>query len=197
MKNFTNALKDKFNFEAPKGYQILEENHALLWKNDYRAFELNDSDIPYFWLNEMEWYQPSEISQFEFEDYHKSGFVPFAHTGGRDYWCWSPEHLANGNVPVLICPHDCEDAEFYAPDFSSALFRHALEYAASSEPDEEKRLEMTLNRLLSYFSTSWKTDWVKKIQKVSSTHLSWQEYEDYIKLEFGKSFINKTIVWMN
>ncbi|GHC10898.1 SMI1/KNR4 family protein [Cerasicoccus arenae] len=195
MNDFSKALNNRFNLEAPESYKALESHSGLLWKDEYRGSELNESNIPYFWLNDMEWYQATEIENFEFEEYHKPGFIPFAHTGGGDYWCWSPPHETNSEIPVLLCPHDCEEAEFYAPNFSSALFRHALEYSASIDEDELELLKATLTKLLSYFSEIWDDQWVEKIKEVSSTPLTWNQYEHYIEHEFGKDFIERTIIW--
>src|SRR4051794_19003430 len=104
---WTNALRHRFNFETPPAFRALEERHLFEWRPEYRE---HDPALPgnrYLWLNDMEWFQPNDLENFQFEPWERKGFVPFAHTAGGGYWCWWPEGTKEDRVPVLLCPRDC------------------------------------------------------------------------------------------
>ena len=42
----------------------------------------------YLWLHETEWLAPVDILRYQPMEFHKPGFVPFAHNGGGDHWSW-------------------------------------------------------------------------------------------------------------
>lgn len=116
------------------------------------------SDNPnYFWLSEAEWMPPDEIADYEFEDYQKPGFVPFASTGGGDHWCWWPSEHPE---VVVFCPHDSCEGEFYAPSFIGLIYRCLLDYARYVSDEEEHEIRQYLRasatHLSPYLPDSWK-----------------------------------------
>ena len=118
---FSDAIQERFGFQTPPAYQALERRGLFRYTKAVNTADLTKSGDQYLWLNEMEWYQPDDLRTFEFEDHHKPGFVPFAHTGGGDFWCWYPAMAKKDQTPVLLCLHDSEEAELFAPDFASAF----------------------------------------------------------------------------
>lgn len=83
----------------------------------------------YLYLADMEWYRLEEIVDFQFPDFcttSQLNLVPFAFTGGGDYWCWQVD---TEGPRVLMCYRDDIDATIYSPNFQGALYRAALHYA--------------------------------------------------------------------
>jgi hypothetical protein len=111
-------IEKKYRFEIPWEYRTARD---LGWMDAGKGAML---------LPDMEWWPLETIAEFEFPTYcrpHLSGLVPFASSGGGDYWCWQ----ADKNARVLLCTHDCDDGLVYAPDFRSALLRQCLECAGA------------------------------------------------------------------
>jgi hypothetical protein len=80
----------------------------------------------YLWMLEMEWRSLEEILANNLTEEVKPGFVSFACNGAGDDWCWYPPAAVNGKVPVLSCPHDSDTAEFFAPNFITAVYRQII-----------------------------------------------------------------------
>jgi hypothetical protein len=144
----------------------------------------------------MEWYEPDELRGFEFQSYHKGGFVPFAHAGNGDYWCWFPTMSEHGSIPVVLCPHDCYEADLYAPDFASALYRHALEYAVESREDGSDQRTM-LKRFAIELGPIWPTKWTNQIASAAASPVTRSEYEYSVATELGDRYAGQfKIRWM-
>jgi hypothetical protein len=169
----------------------------------------------YLMLWDMEWMPLADIVAFEFQSYHLPGFVPFAITGGGDHWCWQPEFTADGKTRVLCCYHDCYDAEIYAPDFVSAIFRHIVEGAAGMQREAEavetcrQELAKAIAMLDAFFSNSQRellSGIIKRpIQTSRSTGrqptdwyflVSSRECSDIIHRELGPDYLNAKFRWM-
>src|SRR5437763_1122028 len=116
-------VERRYGFALPPEYRQMHETGFFEF-DDLR----NRVGPKYLWLNDMEWLEPPQIRDHEFPGYCKRGFVPFAVTAGGDHWCWYPEHSVSGVTPVVLCPHDSNTAEFYAPHFLGALYRQVLDY---------------------------------------------------------------------
>lgn len=138
------AIAERFGFSLPQEYILMDQRNFFTLKKpvDVSAFAVPGDG--YLWLNDMEWYRLSEIAEFSFPDFyepHLPHLVPFAFTGGGDYWCWQTDRTNERGTRVLLCPHDCNEGNIYAPNFAAALFRQALSYACygiSSRDDIEQ-----------------------------------------------------------
>jgi hypothetical protein len=124
-------IEERYVFALPEEYRRLEARGLFALSNPAHA---SDSYEPgsYLWLNDMEWYSLQQIADFEFQSYHLPGFVPFAFSGGGDYWCWQPVNTDLRGTPVLCCFRDYEFATIYAPNFQSAIYRQILDFCKSS-----------------------------------------------------------------
>jgi hypothetical protein len=125
-------IAERFSFQMPPEYRRLRERGWLTYNQPPGQISTTPGN-GYIWLNEMEWYPLEEIAEFSFPEYgepYLPHLVPFAFTGGGDYWCWQTDHGGEGGPRILLCAHDCYDGEIYAPNFATALYRQALEYAA-------------------------------------------------------------------
>jgi hypothetical protein len=112
-------------------------------------------------LPDLEWMPLTKIITFKFKSYQLPGFVPFAISGSGDHWCWQPAFIESSKTRVLFCCHDCYDADIYAPDFISAIYRLIIEHAAGMERDAEgvkacrRRLGTFASVLAPLISPAW------------------------------------------
>jgi hypothetical protein len=123
-------IADRFGFNIPMEYR---EFHSRGWLTlDRPARQV--TTIPgdgYLYIADMEWYTLEEIAEFQFPDYCmpvRLGLVPFAFTGGGDFWCWQ---IDSEGPRVLLCHRDDTDATIYSGSFHGAIYRAALHYACS------------------------------------------------------------------
>src|SRR5689334_1633542 len=126
------AISERYGFSVPEEYRRLASRGLLNLGAAAHASAFYEPGS-YLWLHEMEWFSLEEIINFEFQPYHLPGFVPFAFTGGGDFWCWQPSFADGRGIRVLLCHHDSEFATVYAPNFKTALFRQALDFASSTD----------------------------------------------------------------
>ena len=97
---------------------------------------------------DVEWLFFSEVAQVNRKDYWIEDLVlvPFAHNGAGDVYCWSPAHETAGRVPVVLAPHDDEEATILAPDLQGFLDRKAIEQYVSlyevTEPELAKLIAL-------------------------------------------------------
>ena len=146
-------------------FQQVEQKYGLVrpdaYKSMYAAGWMDVKGDNYFWLHEAEWMSLEEILNHEPAEYHRPEFVPFAFTGGGDYWCWWPS-VHPGTV--VFCPHDCYDGQFFASSFIGFVYRSLLDFSASGfdpeddpEEAEENReiLKTSVVRLSGYFPNTW------------------------------------------
>jgi hypothetical protein len=131
-----NAITARYNFVVPDEYRRLQSRGLLTMSAPAHASAFHRPGS-YLWLNDMEWYSLQDIVDFKFQSYHMAGFVPFAFSAGGDYWCWHPKHADHRGAQVLCCPHDCELATIYAPNFQTALYRQALDFCRGSASEED------------------------------------------------------------
>ncbi len=108
------------------------------------------------WLHDAEWMSLQEIVYYQPAEYHKLGYVPFATTAGGDHWCWWPSEHPDA---VVLCPHDYELGDFYAPSFAGFIYRQLLDYAryvrAEDEQEVRQYLRTAASRLSEYLPGSW------------------------------------------
>jgi hypothetical protein len=186
---WSEALRERFGFETPDSFRLLESHHLFKWSKRFRNSDLTKPGNRYLGFNDMEWYQPEELRAFRFKSYHKPGFVPFAHTGGDDYWCWFPQMKDSGGIPVVLCSRDCCMGDLYAPDFAGALYRQALEYSAQTAIDDTEPVGAMLRRFAVDLSAVWPKRWTERIRRAADDPPDWSQYEAEISSEFGKQYV--------
>jgi len=194
---WSDAIRERFKFETPSEFRALEARGLFHWSEKAREAELTTPGDHYLWFHEMEWYQPGELRKFEFESYHKNGFIPFAHAGNGDLWCWYPERAEGGRVPVLLCPHDLNVADLYARDFASALYRHALQFCAETADDDPDETSAMLKRYAVDLGSIWRPAWQKQIKKFAAKPIDEDDYQEIVEKEFGEPWSGSMQVkWM-
>lgn len=156
-------IERRYGFALPAEYREMQERG---WFGPITAEEGQDVYAhprlhAYLWLNEMEWMPLAQIVNFELPSYCKPPVVliPFARSGGGDYWCWSPHHATRGVVPVVSCPHDSCMGEVYARDFVSSLYRQILDFAHAGFDQAavaRRHLGRWLDDLGPYFKPTWR-----------------------------------------
>jgi hypothetical protein len=169
--------------------------------------------VRYLWLNEAEWLPLDDILHYEFADYHKPWFVPFAFNGAGDLWCWWPEASRHLVTPVVLCPHDEKYGEFYASDFLGFLYRQVLEYAVvggfgiSDEEEAREWLHLWHESFVEFFPHSWSETIMSIANKPLITHefgrglysagFIWEsEYNELIKRHLAFPKLNEKFKWM-
>ena len=166
------------------------------WADEFRQADLSLPGDHYLWFNDMEWDQPDDLRTFKFASYHKSGFVPFAHAANGDYWCWYPAMEEQGAIPVLLCPHDYSDADLFAPDFASALYHHAVQYAAETGQDDDQRDAM-LKRWAVELGPLWPAKWRDQVERLAGGPTAWSECARLVAAELGERYAQPVqIRWM-
>jgi hypothetical protein len=148
------SIEKKYTFSFPLEYRTMGEQGWITARLPMDSTSFAKAGNNYLWLNDMEWYSLNQIAEFRF---HRHGepylpnLVPFAFTGGGDYWCWQTDH----EMRVLACTRDCYDGIIYAPNFASALFRQALDYASEHVGHEVAKGTFPS---LKAFLVRWSTD---------------------------------------
>jgi hypothetical protein len=195
---------------------VLPESFREFWRRGFCSVLGPGRPGPnYLLLPDMEWMPLAEIITFEFRPYHLPGFVPFAFTGGGDHWCWQPEFTVDSKTRVLCCYKDCYDADIYAPDFISTVYRHIIENAAGLQRDgaavEAGRRELNAfsSVLTPFISTAWQqtlSDIVQRtVIKSRSTDarptdwyflLSPRECKDILRRDLSCDWLDSKFRWM-
>ena len=169
----------------------------------------------YLLLPDMEWMPLGEIVAFKFKSYHLPGFVPFAITGAGDYWCWQPEFTQGSSTRVLLCLHDSDDADIYAPDFISAVYRQVVEGATAVMEEVEaietsrRELAMAVSALRPFLLPARQDTLADIIQRpVQTRHppttrsIDWHyliplpECREIINRDLGADYVDSKFRWM-
>lgn len=135
----------------------LEAHYGITLPPGYRAWsrerytDYRQSDEQYLWVHEAEWIPPKEIQETDLSRVNVlPGLIPFAFTGAGDHWCWlSQANNPSAEYDVLLCYHDEELADLFAPTFPAWFYRSALDYAsggfdADPEGIDEARAHLRL-----------------------------------------------------
>ena len=135
-EQFYSQIEKKHKFSIPEDYRKVRDRGFMTLNGPARHTDFQKARDHYLWLNDMEWYRPKEIAEFAFNKLynpHLPNLVPFAFTGGGDWWCWQTDHQTKKwGTRILLCNHDDGQAIVYAGNFRSALFRQALALASAS-----------------------------------------------------------------
>jgi hypothetical protein len=156
-------IERRFSFALPEEYRRMRDRG---W--------FGPSESTYLWLHEMEWMSLKDIRDGDpvFFQFTRPGLIPFAFTGGRDHWCWYPEHMADGVAPVVECPRDSVIGRFYAPSFLGAIYRQILDFACwQITPAEESKARRHLKRWLDDLGPLMPDNWRKTIGNLLSAPL--------------------------
>ncbi|MDD4889974.1 MAG: hypothetical protein PHU85_08580, partial [Phycisphaerae bacterium] len=145
-----------------------------------------------------------ELAVFEFPEYCKPGYVPFAFTAGGDYWCWAPHLGETGHAPVLLCYHDCNEADFWAPDLAGTAYRQVLYHCAepATTQDERQFRCRLLRRYVQDLRPIWRAGWLDRIQCLAAKStaderlLAWGEAQGIIAADLGSQYVERRILWM-
>lgn len=160
-------IEERYGMELPDAYVDMMSRGWLQWSEAKRPFRNVGPESPMFslCLPDMEWLQLPRIVDFTHPKYAIDRFVPFAHDGGGAKWSWDPKRKDKSGVSVVYLPNDFEMARVYAPNFISALYRQALDFAQFCEGEDESRASLALwcNCFTPYFPKPW-IDRMKKIQ---------------------------------
>lgn len=189
-------IEAKYGMVLPDAYRVMAESG---W------FDVTRND-QYLWLYESEWLAPVDILHYEPQEYHKPGFVPFAHTGGGDHWCWWPEKGV-----IVLCPHDFELGEYDSPTFESFLYRRCLHYAhggfiREEETETRELLVQWAERLAVFFPPHWVVQ-LKDLAKARLKEwnhcgfleyglLGLREYQTILERELNFPQLNQRFQWM-
>ena len=146
--------------EKKYGCQLPSDFH-LMWKQGWMSLvfpvDVNVFAQPgcnYMCMPDMEWHPLEDILSFEFPDYCRPvlpNLIPFAFNGAGDNWCFQADH----NMRILLCPHDDQNGEIYAPDLKTALFLQSLVTAASIQNIERGILKRNSIDLALIFPERW------------------------------------------
>lgn len=156
------AIETRFGIKVPPEYRLLAARGLLSCPKPGHASQFQFTGT-YLWLHEMEWMTPEQIANFRFEDYQLQQFVPFAFTGGGDYWCWHSDPSA-GTPSVWLCYHDDDFASYYAPDFKTALYRQVLDFCRNSGTYEDLNPQAFLRRWIADFGEVFPTSWLGRLE---------------------------------
>ena len=163
------AIEAKGSFGLPPIYRQLHNDGVLYdiapeeWQQHWREWSIT-RPLPLLHHPERpEWFNLAEIAEFEQPGYWREDltFVPFAHNGAGDWWCWIPQWTKEGRTPVAFCPHDLNQSNVFSPDFEGFLFRMILEMLARTYPEPfspaalEQATRTDLAQLQPYLRLSW------------------------------------------
>lgn len=160
-------IERRYDMELPQVYRLLVERGHL---DPQYLDRQNLLQSQYLYLFDAEWWAPADILAYEPQPHHLPGFVPFASSGGGDFWCWWPARATEHGVPVVLCPHDLITGRLDAPDFAAWLFRRVLEYALHL-PDGEEMGRAWLARWAEVFEPMWAPAWTAAVRQISAAPL--------------------------
>ncbi len=194
-------------------YEQVEQKYGLVLPEAYRSmcaagwFDVKSDN--YFWLYDAEWVPLTEILNYQPEEYHKPGFVPFASEGDGSHWCWWPSAHPE---TVVLCPRDCGEGEFYAPSFTGFLYRRLLDYASYVPLEEEQEARQYLRdwsaRLSTYLPILWK-DTLKTLASGELTRWSYngrdagwgfmthEQKQEIVQRDLAFPLLDQEFQWMH
>ncbi len=188
------AIEERFGIAVPPEYRLLEARGLLSCPKPGHASQFQFPGT-YLWLHEMEWMTPEQIANFRFEVYHLQQFVPFAFTGGGDYWCWQSDP-SGGTPSVWLCYHDDEFASYYAPDFKTALYRQVLDFCRDSGNDEAMDPQAFLRRWIADFGEVFPEPWLGRLETLANSSLNQTAVSEIERADIPELLRAKKVRWM-
>lgn len=174
-RDYFAEIRAATGFAIPPEFIKLENAGLLRFGENYEHWRANWKQIcttrpPALvcapWYARVEWYTPEEMARWKVPDYWiPRPIIAFAGNGIGDNWCWFPEMTDDLGTRVVFCAHDENDAEIYAANFQSFLYRIVLESFAYVAPDGvadfdgesgyRRYLELNVNVLESTLRPEW------------------------------------------
>ncbi len=189
------AIAERYGFTVPDEYRRLASRGLFRITTPAHASAFYEPGS-YLWLHDMEWYSLQDIADFEFESYHLPDFVPFAFTGGADYWCWQPAHTDERGTRVLCCHRDSEFATVYAPNFHTALFRQTLDFCRSSAENMDIDPTAFLHRWAVDLAEIFPASWCAYLRRLAVTTDRHELAGDIEKTEIAFGDSDAEVRWM-
>lgn len=178
MNDLYDAIRGRFGLAVPNDYrEFVRRGFVEISGAGYRS-DFTTPGFSYLWVSEMEWYSPDKIATIELPEYCIDGFVPFAHTGGGDYWCWYHDGSNRVSTQVLHCPHDYSDAEVFAPSLTAAVYRSILCGASDIRADEERSARMMFERYARDLAFTFPAAWTLQMQRLVDANLKTWQFRD-------------------
>jgi len=144
-RDYFAEIRAATGFAIPPEFVKLEDAGLLRFGENYEHWRGNWKHIcmtrpPALvcapWYARVEWYTPEEMAHWKLPDYWiPRPIIAFAGSGSGDDWCWFPELTDDLGTRVVFCAHDENDAEIYAANFQSFLYRILLEAFAYITPN--------------------------------------------------------------
>ena len=161
------AIEAKYSIRLPDSYRSIVDQGWIDFDCD-PGQRVQPGKLNYLWLSEAEWLPLDTILNYQPTDYSLPGFVPFAQNGAGDWWMWWPAAGKSDELPVVLCPHDLNEGEFYAPNFTAFLYRNILDYAVTAYADEGEDCRAWFDDWLPRFASIWPAAWSDQIREIAS-----------------------------
>lgn len=128
------SIEKHFGVQLPSAYRQWFEKPYINHKRN---------EAEYLWVYDGEWVPPDDFIKFDTgRDRLIPGLIPFAFTGNGSSWAWNSSQTTEpGEFEILLCNHDEELADVYAPTFAAWFYRLCLEYAVVGIENEYKEIE--------------------------------------------------------
>ena len=192
-------IESHFSCSLPAGFRLWTERHYT---------DCHEHPDSYLWVNDAEWVPPAEITTKElFRDRHIPGLVPFAFTGGADYWCFNTcSKTDQSEFEIILCNTD-EDADVYSPSFAGWFYRTCLEFAVSISADEVESTRQQFaswsQRMSELGNDSWSEHLSSIATETPSTYpngstlcfLTESEVDQIVAKELGSKYVDTQIPW--
>lgn len=189
------AIAKRYGFTIPDEYRRLESRGLFTISAPAHASAFYPPGS-YLWLNDMEWYSPEDILNFEFQPWHLPGFVPFAFTGGGDYWCWHPARAGDQGFHVMCCFHDYEMATVYAPNFQTALYLQILQFCAESSERQSIDASKFLCRWAIDLAEIFPAAWSARLLQLADDPLRAEHATAFERTDIKSELVDTEIPWM-
>lgn len=161
-------------------------------------------------LSDVRWMSRQKIAEYDRPTYLSDRLVPFALTASGDRYGWWMTPDKCGYEFVVFSPHDCSEADVYAPHFVGFLYRILLEDLRDcwgSWLGDQCTTEMIVamvNRNIELASPHLPEEWEATLRKlVSNTPflnddqnlawIEWDEVERIVARDFDMAAINSPI----
>lgn len=222
-----NRLENLFNFTYPNSYKRMCLDGMLYcgeygpnWHKTeypkYREFPsllLSGLDIELLYANEIE--KEATYMQTEEQYIKEYQLIPFAQTGGGDLYCFLINRTdIDGEMEIVLAPHDESHATILAQNISDFIFRSLLEVVAYFDGDKESLQD--IRNMLSTHLRYLKPNQQKIVLDVYSRSLQMYEWkspngeyveqylalikredlEDLLKKELGFNDLNTQFTYM-
>ena len=189
------AIATRYGFVVPDEYRRLAARGLFTLSTPASASAFHEPGS-YLWLHQMEWYSLQEIADFRFQPFHLPGFVPFAFTGGGDYWCWQPEYTDHRGTRVVCCYRDCEFAAVYAPNFHTALYRQILEFCRSSADDAHVEPSAYLRRWATDLAEIFPASWCARLHQLADDPARSRQASAAEQADISFDLMDTEVRWM-